>query len=114
MPLAYRVAAMNAVLLVTAVVVTLLVLEPRKFSTVAVDEAVVLAVALALVAFVNLMVLRRVVRPLEALTALARRVDLAHQVNIADINAELKRCRCYQQTNLALFQFALGFQAQFA
>src|ERR1700722_15613204 len=76
-PLAYRVAAMNAVLLVTAVVVTLLVLEPRKFSTVAVDEAVVLAVALALVAFVNLMVLRRVVRPLEALTALARRVDLA-------------------------------------
>jgi two-component system, NarL family, sensor histidine kinase UhpB len=76
-PLAYRVAAMNAVLLVTAVVVTLLVLEPRKFSTVAVDEAVVLAVALALVAFVNLMVLRRIVRPLEALTALARRVDLA-------------------------------------
>src|SRR5580704_3045137 len=76
-PLAYRVAAMNAVLLVTAVVVTLLVLEPRKFSTVAIDEAVVLAVALALVALVNLMVLRRVVRPLEALTALARRVDLA-------------------------------------
>src|ERR1700729_377846 len=75
-PLAYRVAAMNAVLLVTAVLVTLLVLEPRKFSTVAVDEAVVLAVALALVAFVNLMALRRVVRPLEALTALARRVDL--------------------------------------
>jgi two-component system sensor histidine kinase UhpB len=76
-PLAYRVAAMNAVLLITAVVVTLLVLEPKKFSSVALDEAVVLAVALALVALLNLMALRRVVRPLEALTALARRVDLA-------------------------------------
>lgn len=77
MPLAYRVAAMNAVLLVAAVVVTLLVLEPRRFSSVAVDEAVVLAVALALVALVNLILLRRVVRPLAALAALARRVDLA-------------------------------------
>jgi two-component system sensor histidine kinase UhpB len=54
-----------------------LVLEPRKLSTFALDEAVVLAVALALVGLVNLLLLRRVVRPLEALTALARRVDLA-------------------------------------
>jgi two-component system sensor histidine kinase UhpB len=68
---------MNAILLVTAVVVTLLVLEPKKFSSVALDEAVVLAIALVLVALLNLMALRRVVRPLEALTALARRVDLA-------------------------------------
>ena len=36
-----------------------------------------LVAALALLAFVNLYVLRRVVRPLQALTALARRVDLA-------------------------------------
>jgi two-component system sensor histidine kinase UhpB len=77
MPLTYRVAAMNAVLLVAAVVVTLVVLTPGKFSSFAVDEAVVLAVALALVALVNLMLVRRVVRPLAALTALARRVDLA-------------------------------------
>ncbi len=76
-PLVYRVAALNAVLLVAAVVVTLLVLEPRKFSSFALDEAVVLVIALALVGLVNLMLLRRVVRPLEALTALARRVDLA-------------------------------------
>lgn len=75
-PLVYRVAGLNAVLLVAAVVVTLLVLAPRKFSMFALDEAVILAAALALVAVVNLMILRRVVRPLEALTALARRVDL--------------------------------------
>jgi two-component system, NarL family, sensor histidine kinase UhpB len=75
-PLVYRVAGLNAVLLVAAVVVALLVLEPRKFSSFAVDEAVILTAALALVALVNLLVVRRVVRPLEALTALARRVDL--------------------------------------
>ncbi len=69
-------AGVNAVLLVAAVVVALLVLEPRKFSSVAVDEAVILAAALALVALVNLLIVRRVVRPLVALTALARRVDL--------------------------------------
>jgi two-component system sensor histidine kinase UhpB len=76
LPLVYRVAGLNAVLLVAAVGVTLLVLAPRKFSMFALDEAVILAAALALVALVNLMILRRVVRPLEALTALARRVDL--------------------------------------
>ena len=75
-PLVYRVAGMNAVLLVAAVVVTLLVLAPRKLSMFALDEAVILLAALGLVAIVNLMILRRVVRPLEALTALARRVDL--------------------------------------
>jgi two-component system, NarL family, sensor histidine kinase UhpB len=74
-PLVYRVAGMNAVLLVAAVVVTLLVLA-RKLSMFALDEAVILLAALGLVALVNLMILRRVVRPLEALTALARRVDL--------------------------------------
>jgi two-component system sensor histidine kinase UhpB len=75
-PLVYRVAGMNAVLLLAAVVVTLLVLAPRKLSMFALDEAVILVAALGLVALVNLMILRRVVRPLEALTALARRVDL--------------------------------------
>ncbi len=77
LPLVYRVAGMNAVLLAAAVVVTMLVLAPRKFSSFALDEAVILVAALVLVALVNLMLLRRVVRPLEALTALARRVDLA-------------------------------------
>ncbi|HET8977217.1 MAG TPA: histidine kinase [Solirubrobacteraceae bacterium] len=77
LPLIYRVAGLNAVVLVTTVVVTLLVLEPAKFSRFALDEAAVLVAALALVAIVNLLVLRWIVRPLEALTALARRVDLS-------------------------------------
>jgi two-component system sensor histidine kinase UhpB len=71
------VASINALLLVAAVVVTLLVLAPRKFSSFAADEAGVLIAALALVAVANLVLLRRVVRPLEALIALARRVDLS-------------------------------------
>jgi two-component system sensor histidine kinase UhpB len=76
-PLAYRVAALNAVLLVTTVVVTLVVLAPAKFSSFAADESVVLIVALGLVGVLNLLVLRRVMRPLEAVTQLARRVDLS-------------------------------------
>jgi two-component system sensor histidine kinase UhpB len=75
-PLVYRVAGVNALVLVAAVAVTLVVLAPRKFSSFAADEAVVLTAALVLVALVNLVVLRRIVRPLETLTSLARRVDL--------------------------------------
>jgi two-component system, NarL family, sensor histidine kinase UhpB len=76
-PLFHRVAGMNALLVIAAVGLTLLVLAPGKLSSFAADEAVVLFAALALVALVNLILLRRVVGPLEALTALARRVDLA-------------------------------------
>jgi two-component system, NarL family, sensor histidine kinase UhpB len=76
LPLVYRVAGVNAGVLVAAVVVTLVVLSPRKFSSIAADEAAVLVAALALVALLNLLLLRRIVRPLEALTSLARRVDL--------------------------------------
>lgn len=76
LPLVYRVAGLNALVLVAAVLLTLVVLAPHKFSSFAVDEAVVMVVALALIALVNFVVLRRLVRPLEALTTLARRVDL--------------------------------------
>lgn len=76
-PLFQRVAGANAVLLVVAVIVTIVVLAPHKFSSFALDEGVVLVAALALVAFVNLYLLRRFIRPLQALTALSRRVDLA-------------------------------------
>jgi two-component system, NarL family, sensor histidine kinase UhpB len=76
LPLVYRVAGLNALVLVAAVVLTLVVLAPHKFSSVAVDEAIVLIAALALVAVVNFVLLRRLVAPLEVLTALARRVDL--------------------------------------
>jgi two-component system sensor histidine kinase UhpB len=75
-PLVYRVAGVNALVLVAAVAVTLVVLAPRKLSSFAIDEAAVLTGALVLVALANLVVLRRIVRPLETLTALARRVDL--------------------------------------
>ncbi len=76
-PLFQRVVAANAVLLVAACLVTILVLSPRKISSFAVDEAVVLVSALALVALVNVLLVRRAVAPLQALNTLARRVDLA-------------------------------------
>jgi two-component system sensor histidine kinase UhpB len=75
-PLLYRVAGLNALVLVATVIVTLLVLSPRKLSSVAVDEATVLVLSLGLVVLANLLVLRRVVGPIAELTALARRVDL--------------------------------------
>jgi two-component system sensor histidine kinase UhpB len=74
----HRVAAANALLLIAAVGATIAFLAPRKVSTFAIDEtAGALAGALVLVALVNLYLLRRVISPLEKLTAFARRVDLA-------------------------------------
>jgi two-component system, NarL family, sensor histidine kinase UhpB len=76
-PLLYRVAGVNALLLFIAVVVTIAVLSPKRVSSLHTDEeAIVLGVALVLVVALNVYLVRRVVRPLEALTALARRVDL--------------------------------------
>jgi two-component system sensor histidine kinase UhpB len=75
-PLFQRVAATNAIVLVAACAVTILVVSPQKLSSFAVWEALVLVAALALVAGINLYLLRRALGPLEALTALARRVDL--------------------------------------
>jgi two-component system sensor histidine kinase UhpB len=77
-PLLQRVVAANAALLIAACLLTVLVLAPRKFAGVAVDEAIVLAVALALVTLINVLVVHRFVAPLQKLTALARRVDLAN------------------------------------
>jgi two-component system sensor histidine kinase UhpB len=75
-PLFRRVAALNAAVVVGACVVTILVLSPGKLHSFAAREAIVLAAALALVVVINLVLLRRALRPLEALTALARKVDL--------------------------------------
>jgi two-component system sensor histidine kinase UhpB len=76
-PLLYRVAGVNALLLFIAVVVTIAVLAPKRVSSLHTDEeAIVLGVALVLVVALNVYLVRRVVRPLAALTALARRVDL--------------------------------------
>lgn len=77
LPLLQRVAAINALLVVIAVVVTIAVLAPGRVSPLAVNEelAAVLA-AVALVVIANVLLLRRVVGPLQALTSFARHVDL--------------------------------------
>jgi two-component system sensor histidine kinase UhpB len=75
-PLFRRVAALNAAVVIGACVVTILVLSPGKLHSFAASEALVLTASLALVVVVNLVLLRRALGPLEALTALARRVDL--------------------------------------
>jgi two-component system sensor histidine kinase UhpB len=66
----------NAVLLIVACLLTALILAPRKFSSPELDEAAILVVALALVTVINVVVVHRFLAPLQALTALARRVDL--------------------------------------
>lgn len=78
LPLTYRVAGVNAIVLIATVVVTVLVLAPHKFSSVELSEVAVLVAALLVVGVANFLMLRWIVRPLEALTALARRVDLSH------------------------------------
>src|SRR5579864_7663099 len=76
-PLFQRVAAVNLFLLIAAVVVTIAVLDPDRISSFVLnEEIVVLVAAVVVMALVNLYVLRRFIRPLQALAALARRVDL--------------------------------------
>jgi two-component system sensor histidine kinase UhpB len=76
-PLLQRVAAINALLVVVAVVVTIAVLAPGRVSPVALNEelAAVLA-AVTVVVIANVLLLRKVVGPLQALTSFARHVDL--------------------------------------
>jgi len=77
LPLLYRVAGLNAVLLMVAVGATIVVLAPSRVSSFRVDEEGVLLVAvLLLVVALNVYLVRRIVAPVQTLTALARRVDL--------------------------------------
>jgi two-component system, NarL family, sensor histidine kinase UhpB len=77
LPLLYRVAGINTALLLAAVGVTIVVLVRGHESSYRIDEeGIVLVVAVALVVLLNVWLLRRVVRPLQRLTALARTVDL--------------------------------------
>ena len=71
-----RLVVANAVLLLAACLLTVLILAPRKLSSPELDEAAILVVALSLVTLVNVVVVHRFLAPLQALTALARRVDL--------------------------------------
>ncbi len=78
MPLVQRVTALNILLVLAAVAVTVVVLAPSKLSSFAVDaEVAVVAAAVALVAVANAYLVRRLVGPVQAVTDLARRVDLA-------------------------------------
>jgi len=71
-----RLVLANALLVFAACLLTAVVLAPRKFSSPELDEMGILVVALGLVTIVNLAVVHRFLAPLQALTALARRVDL--------------------------------------
>jgi two-component system, NarL family, sensor histidine kinase UhpB len=76
-PLLHRIAGINVLLVVAAVAVTIAVLAPGKVSALALDvEALAVLVAVGLVVLVNVYLLRRVVGPVQALTAFARKVDL--------------------------------------
>ena len=77
LPLLHRVAGLNALALIVVVVATILVLAPDRVASFRVDAegAVVVVLVLVMVA-VNVYVLRRIVGPVQTLTALARRVDL--------------------------------------
>ena len=77
LPLLHRVAGLNVLLMIAAVAVTILILGPSRVSAFTVDEEViVLATAVALVVLVNVYLLRRLIGPVQALTTVARRVDL--------------------------------------
>lgn len=75
-PLLYRVAGINVLLVVAAVALTILVLAPGKVSVLALDEElIVLLGAVMLVVLTNVYLLRRVVGPVQRLTVFARNVD---------------------------------------
>jgi two-component system sensor histidine kinase UhpB len=72
------VAGANVLLVFAAVAVTVVVLAPGKVSSLAIDEEIaVIAGVVALVLIANVYLLRRLVGPVQALTARARRVDLS-------------------------------------
>ena len=76
MPLLYRVAGINALLVVGTVTLTIIVLAPSKISLLALDgELIVVLAAVALVVLANVYLLRRLIGPVQALTAFARHVD---------------------------------------
>jgi two-component system, NarL family, sensor histidine kinase UhpB len=71
-----RLVVVNAALLLASCLLTVLILAPGKFRSLELDEALLIGVALGLVTLVNLAIVHNFLAPLQALTALARRVDL--------------------------------------
>lgn len=81
LPLLHRVAGINALLLLVAVGVTIVILIPGHESSFRIDvEGIALVAAVVLVVLLNLLLLRRVVRPVQRLTAVARTFDLTDPV----------------------------------
>jgi two-component system sensor histidine kinase UhpB len=72
-----RLVVVNAVLLLASCLLTVLILAPEKFRSLELYEAVLVVIALGLVTLVNVAIVHNFLAPLQALTALARRVDLA-------------------------------------
>jgi two-component system sensor histidine kinase UhpB len=91
-PLLHRVAAINVALVIAAIAVTIAVLAPDKVSALAVDgEVAAVLVAVGIVVLANVFMLRRVVGPVQALTAFAREVDfsnLEHRIPAAEARSE--------------------------
>jgi two-component system, NarL family, sensor histidine kinase UhpB len=76
-PLFRRVVAVNGLVLLLACVLTVLVISPGSFPSVAIDEALILVAGFAAILGVNLALLRRAFTPLEKLTDLTRKIDMA-------------------------------------
>jgi two-component system, NarL family, sensor histidine kinase UhpB len=75
LPLFWRVLVTNTVVVGVACAVTVAVLSPGRFSSVAAEEALVLAGAAGAIYAANLFLLRRAFAPLEQLTRVAREID---------------------------------------
>jgi two-component system, NarL family, sensor histidine kinase UhpB len=79
MPLLHRIAGINVLLVIAAVGVTIVVLAPGRISTLArSEEAVVVLAAVVFVVVANVLLLRHLVGPVQALTAFARQVDYSN------------------------------------
>ncbi|HTX12895.1 MAG TPA: histidine kinase [Solirubrobacteraceae bacterium] len=79
LPLLHRIAGINVLLVIAAVGVTIVVLAPGRLSTLArSEEAAVVLAAVAFVVVANVLLLRRVVGPVQSLTAFARQVDYSN------------------------------------
>jgi two-component system sensor histidine kinase UhpB len=91
-PIFLRVVAVNAVLLLLACLGTLIVIEPKRLSSIAAEETALILGVLAAVAFLNVALLRHVFAPLERMAALARRFDprrTGQSVPIGDTESEV-------------------------
>jgi two-component system, NarL family, sensor histidine kinase UhpB len=71
-----RIVVINAALLIATSLLTVLIIAPEKLSSLEVYETLLVVGALVVLTLINMGVVHRFLEPLQALTALARRVDL--------------------------------------